>query len=76
MGVPKAFKGFEQQRKLLAALAANLQVMRDEVIGFFDRSALERQLGETAQFRQALVAGQLLIPRADDGEQQSVDLVV
>jgi hypothetical protein len=70
----EAFKGFEEQRKLLAALTANLQVLLDEVIRFFDRTPLEGQLGETAHFSQALVAGQLLIPRAAEGLQKGTDL--
>ena len=70
----EAFKGFEEQRKLLAALTANLQVLLDEVIRFFDRTPLESQLGETAHFSQALVAGQLLIPRAAEGLQKGTDL--
>ncbi len=76
LGLNKAFKGFEEQRKILAALAANLQVLLDEVICFFDRPPRKGQLGETSQFPQALVAGQLLIPRAADGLQQGADLVV
>jgi hypothetical protein len=76
LGLHEAFKGFEEQRKLLAALAANLQVLLDEVIRFFDWPPLEDQLGETAHFPQALVAGQLLIPRAADGLKQGADLVV
>ncbi len=76
LGLNEAFKGFEEQRKLLAALAANLQVLLDEVICFFDRPPRKGQLGETSQFPQALVAGQLLIPRAADGLQQGADLVV
>jgi hypothetical protein len=75
-GLLEAFKGLEEQRKLLLALAANLQVLLDEVIRFFDRPPRESQLGETAQFPQALVARQLLIPRAADGLQQGADLVV
>ena len=75
LGLHEAFKGFQQQRKLLAALATNLQVLLDEVIGFFDWPPLEGQLGEAAQFPQALVAGQLSIPRAADGLQKGADLV-
>ena len=76
LGLLETFKGFEEQSKLLTALPANLQVLLDEVICFFDRPPLEGQLGETAQFPQALVAGQLLIPRAADGLKQGADLVV
>jgi hypothetical protein len=70
----EAFKGFEEQRKLLFALAANLQVLLDEVIRFFDRTPLEGQLGETAHYSETLVAGQLLIPRAVEGLQKGADL--
>jgi hypothetical protein len=41
---------------------------------FFERTPLEGQLGETAHFSQALVAGQLSIPRAAEGLQKGADL--
>jgi hypothetical protein len=72
----EAFKRLEEQLKLLAALTANLQVLLGKVIRFFDRPPLEGQFGETAQFPQALVASQLLIPRVADGLQKGADLVV
>jgi hypothetical protein len=75
LGLHEAFKGFEEQRKVLAALVTNLQVLLDEVIGFFDWPPLKGQFGEAAQFPQALVAGQLSIPRAADGLQKRADLV-
>jgi hypothetical protein len=71
----EALERFEEQRKLLTTLATNLQVLLDEVIGFFDWPPLEGQLGEATQFPQALVAGQLSIPRAADGLQKGADLV-
>jgi hypothetical protein len=64
LGLNETFEGSEEQRKFLAALATNLQVLLDEVIGFVDWPPLEGQLGEAAQFPQALVARQLVIPRA------------
>jgi hypothetical protein len=75
LGPQEPFKGYEEQCKLLAALVTNLQVLLDEVIGFFDRQPLEGQLSEAAQFPQALVAGQLSIPRAADSLQKGTDLV-
>jgi hypothetical protein len=75
LGLHEALKGFEEQRKVLAALVTNLQVLLDEVIGFFDWPSLEGQLGEAAEFPQALVASQLSIPRAADGLQKGADLV-
>jgi hypothetical protein len=75
LGLYEAFKGFKEQREFLAALVTNLQVLLDEVIGFFDWPPLEGKLGEAAQFPQALVAGQLSIPRAADGLQKGADLV-
>ena len=72
----ETFKGLEEQRKLLAALAANLQVLLDEVIRVFDRPPREGQLGETAHFPEALVAVQLVISREAHGLQKVADLVV
>jgi hypothetical protein len=76
LGLDEVFKGFEEQRELLAALAANLQVLLDEVTRVFDRQPPEGQLGETAHFSQALIAVKLVIPRAADGLQEVADLVV
>jgi hypothetical protein len=70
------FEAFEEQRILLEALAANLQVVLDEVMRFLDRQPREGPLGENAHFPQALVAGQLLIPRVADGLQKRADLIV
>jgi hypothetical protein len=75
LGRQQPFKGYEEQRKVLAAFVAYLHVLLHEVIGFVDRPPLEGQLGEAAQFHQAFVAGQLSVPRAADSLQKGTDLV-
>jgi hypothetical protein len=45
----EAFERFEEQRKLLVALATDLQVVAEEVVRFFGWPPLQGPRSETAQ---------------------------